>query len=86
MSKPEVPQDSLPSSLVGELRMRSGSLVLFALGLMALAENPVLAQRGRDRRGDQPAARHGWLGDLEQGKARARQSGKPLMVVLRCVP
>jgi hypothetical protein len=66
--------------------MRSGSLVLFALGLVALADAPALAQRGRDRRGDQQAARHGWLADLEQGKARARQSGQPLMVVLRCAP
>jgi hypothetical protein len=66
--------------------MRNGSLVLFALGLVALADTPALAQRGRDRRGDQEAARHGWLADLEQGKERARQSGKPLMVVLRCVP
>ena len=66
--------------------MRSGSLLLFALGLTALVDTPLLAQRGRDRRGDPQAARYGWLSDLEQGKVRARQSGKPLMVVLRCVP
>jgi hypothetical protein len=66
--------------------MRRVFLVLFVLGLMALADTPVLAQRGRDRRGGQEAARHGWLADLEQGKGSARQSGKPLMVVLRCVP
>ena len=66
--------------------MRSSSLVLFALGFVVLADAPVLAQRGRHRHGDQEAARYGWLGDLEQGNAQARQSGKPLMVVLRCVP
>jgi hypothetical protein len=32
------------------------------------------------------AAGHGWLRTLEEGKAQARTSGKPLMVVLRCEP
>jgi hypothetical protein len=54
-----------------------------ALGLLALADSSVTAQ-GR-RRGPQ-AGRNGWLSSLEQGKARARESGKPLMVVLRCQP
>jgi hypothetical protein len=62
--------------------MRRDFLALFALWLVALADGPLLAQR----RGDPEAARHGWLTDLEQANALARQSGKPVMVVLRCLP
>ena len=54
-----------------------------ALGALVLADSSALAQRGR--RGPQ-GGRYGWLGSLEQGKAQARDSGKPLMVVLRCEP
>jgi len=42
-------------------------------------------QRGM-RRGDQAAGEHGWIFNLEEGKAQARKSGKPLMVMVRCVP
>jgi hypothetical protein len=60
------------------------SAVLLALGLVALTDSPVRAQ---PRRGDQQeAARYGWLASLEEGKALAARTGKPLMVVLRCVP
>jgi hypothetical protein len=62
--------------------MKSGVLVL-ALGTLILTDASVQAQR---RRGDQDAARFGWLSNLESGKAEARKSGKPIMVVLRCVP
>ena len=61
--------------------MKSCAAVL-ALGALVLADSSALAQR---RRGPQ-GGRHGWLGSLEQGKAQARQTGKPLMVVLRCEP
>ncbi|HZY90029.1 MAG TPA: hypothetical protein VFE78_34725 [Gemmataceae bacterium] len=54
-----------------------------ALGALVLADSSALAQRGR--RGAQ-AGRNGWLNSLEQGKAQARETGKPLMVVLRCEP
>ena len=57
---------------------------LLALGLVALADTSVLAQRGR--RGGPSAGAHGWLSGLEQGQAQARQTGTPLMVVLRCQP
>jgi hypothetical protein len=49
---------------------------------VALAGGPVMAQP----RGRPPAARHGWLFSLEEGKAQAKKAGKPLMVVLRCEP
>jgi hypothetical protein len=48
-----------------------------------MAGAPVAAQ---PKGGDASALRYGWLASLEQGKAQARQSGKPLMVVVRCVP
>ena len=57
--------------------------VFLALGIVALTHTSLLAQ---PRRGDQPARAYGWIFDLEEGKALARSSGKPLMVVVRCVP
>jgi hypothetical protein len=57
-------------------------IVFLTLGLMTLANAPAPAQF---RPGD-PAAQTGWLFSLEEGKSRARASGKPLMVVIRCVP
>ena len=58
-------------------------LLVLALGMVVLADASLLAQ---PRRGDQAAAEYGWHFSLEQGKALARASGKPLMVVVRCVP
>jgi hypothetical protein len=60
-------------------------VVILALGAMALSDSPARAQRRAPRRGD-PSARYGWTFSLAEGKAQARKSGKPLMVVLRCVP
>ena len=34
----------------------------------------------------QLAVKHGWLLNYEQGRALARKTGKPLMVVFRCEP
>jgi hypothetical protein len=65
--------------------MKSGLVVALALGYVALGEGAALAQPGGPRGGEQ-GGRYGWLSSLEEGKARARQTGKPLMVVLRCVP
>jgi len=53
-----------------------------AIGLFA---SDLHAQRGLDR-GTQEAIRNGWLFDYTQGKAVAAKTGKPLMVVFRCVP
>jgi hypothetical protein len=46
----------------------------------------VLGQR-RPVAGNEPeAAQNGWLSSLDEGKREAAKTGKPLMVVFRCVP
>lgn len=60
-------------------------VTVVALGWVALAVGEGRAQF-RGPRGGDPAARYGWLPGLEDGKARARVTGKPLMVMVRCVP
>jgi hypothetical protein len=61
-----------------------GVLGLAVAGLMA---GPVSAQ-GRRGRGLSPfeLAQQGWLASYEQGQRLARQTGKPIMLVFRCVP
>jgi hypothetical protein len=59
---------------------------LLAAAIMLLGQGPAAAQfRGRDD-DDPEAPRHGWLASLSAGKERARTEGKPLMVVIRCLP
>lgn len=59
----------------------------FALTLSSAALTAAEAPaQFRGRGGEANAARYGWLSSLESGKAKARQTGKPLMVVIRCVP
>ncbi len=60
--------------------------VLLALGFVVLADASLFAQPRGGRRGDPQASRYGWLPTLAEGKAQARKSGKPLLVVIRCVP
>jgi ABC-type sugar transport system substrate-binding protein len=62
----------------------SGRSAALALGMLALSAAAASAQ-GRPFAEPQ-AARYGWLPGLEEGKAQARKAGKPLMVVIRCVP
>ncbi len=64
--------------------MRSGMAVVCALGILAGSSSTGLAQRGG--RGFDQSARYGWLSSLSAGKAEASRTGKPLMVVVRCVP
>ncbi len=66
--------------------MKSLLAVSLALGFGVLAGAPLLAQPGGGRRGEQPAWQYGWLSSLSEGKAQARKTGKPLMVVVRCAP
>ncbi len=64
--------------------MKRGVVACLALGLVALADAPLQAQPGG--RGNMQAAQFGWLSSLAAGKSEARRTGKPLMVVLRCIP
>jgi hypothetical protein len=61
--------------------VQSGLLVL---GVAALMVNPAMAQRGR--MSQSAASRNGWLSDYLHATRLARESGKPLMLVFRCVP
>ena len=65
--------------------MRGPLVAALALAGVALADAVVQAQRGRTP-GEGSAARHGWVLSLGEGQRQARATGKPLMVVLRCVP
>jgi hypothetical protein len=65
--------------------MQGGLSIFLALGFVALVDAPLLAQSSGER-GEEVAVKRGWLTTLEEGKAQARKSGKPLMVVFRCLP
>ena len=65
--------------------MRRPLVAVLALAGLALADVPAPAPRGR-RFGEAAAGRNGWLFSLREGQRLARATGKPLMVVLRCVP
>jgi hypothetical protein len=71
---------------IGDWLMKSRWIVCLALGFVALADTSAMAQPKGQGRGNPNAAKYGWLGNLEEGKSQARKSGKPLMVVVRCVP
>jgi len=56
---------------------------LLAVGLLAAAAAAQGDRFGQDRR---EAEKHGWVFNYDAAKQQARKSGRPLMVVLRCVP
>ena len=66
--------------------MKTRSAAFLALALVALTDQTLVAQAGPRRGDQQTAARYDWLASLEEGQAQARKTGRPLMVVLRCVP
>jgi hypothetical protein len=65
--------------------MRSTVVAVLALAGVALSEGSASAQRGR-RGGEREAVANGWAFSLSEGKRLAQKTGKPLMVVFRCVP
>jgi hypothetical protein len=64
--------------------MRRAMVTMAVIGLTGGFAGPASAQKGG--RGGPNAFGYGWLGSLTEGKAQARKTGKPLMVVIRCVP
>lgn len=67
--------------------MKTGLIGVVALAFAASTLTSTLAQRprlaGKDRR---QATDQRWLASLDEGFAQSRESGKPLMVVIRCQP
>jgi len=66
--------------------MKNSIAAFLAIVLVSTISDPLLAQFRNRRDGIPDAAQYGWLSSLEQGKAQAQKTGKPLMVVVRCVP
>ena len=62
--------------------MRVGHSALVILGMFAWTSAPCGAQPARELE----VLRNGWLSSLEEGRAQAKETGKPLIVVFRCVP
>jgi len=66
--------------------MKSGLFVLLALAVVVLVDAPLMAQPRGPGRGDPEAGKNGWIFSLDEGITQAEKTGKPLMVVFRCVP
>ena len=65
--------------------MRRFLLAVLTITGLALTHGAACAQREREQEG-RGAGRNGWRSSLAAGLREARQTGKPLMVVLRCEP
>jgi hypothetical protein len=65
--------------------MRSPLAAVLTVTAILLSDASAFAQRGR-RGGGFDGFRNGWQFSLRTGKELARQTGKPLMVVIRCQP
>ena len=70
---------------------RMNSLSWLAIGTLALSVSSLPAAEDRDTkvrndRSDVLALGHWIYNDLPKGVTEARQSGKPLLIVLRCIP
>jgi hypothetical protein len=70
----------------GRFPVNSVFALLLSVTVLGIAAVPVSAQRRGPRGGEEDAARYGWTFNLEAAKKSARHTGKPIMVVLRCVP
>lgn len=64
--------------------MKRCLVAFLVFAAIAWTASPCHAQKGKGKGGD--ASKYGWLSSLAEGKAQARKTGKPLMVVIRCVP
>lgn len=61
-------------------------LGFLATATLAATSSTAAAQFKGGKKGGGDGAKYGWLSSLAQGKEEARKTGKPLMVVIRCVP
>lgn len=60
-------------------------VVLTVVFIITVLAGLALAQRGRGRPSES-GAEFGWINDLAKARELAQKSGKPIMVVIRCVP
>jgi hypothetical protein len=58
--------------------MRSALVLFVAFGVATAAH--------AQQRPSQFMAKYGWLNNLDQAKAEARKTGKPIFLVFRCEP
>jgi hypothetical protein len=63
--------------------MRSLTFGLIALALSGLYPAAVSAQKGKFR---DDAEKYGWTEDLPAAMKEAKRTGKPVVVILRCIP
>lgn len=63
--------------------MRPLTVGLIALALCGQHPASVSAQKGKFHDG---AERYGWTGDLPAAMKEAKRTGKPVVVILRCIP
>ena len=63
--------------------MRLLTVGLIALALSGLSPASVSAQKGKFR---DDAERYGWTEDLPAAMKEAKRTGKPVIVILRCIP
>jgi hypothetical protein len=68
----------------GAFVIKQWTIAVLAVGIAAVGSDSSLIGQFKGSKGD--FGRSSWLGSLDQGKALARETGKPLMVVIRCVP
>lgn len=64
--------------------MKRLGIGLLVLGISVSTALPAHAQK--KGRGKDNSAQHGWMSSYGAARELARKTGKPLMVVIRCVP
>lgn len=67
--------------------MRQFAIAIATLGILASICSPTFAQRGgRFRNSEGIAFENGWIFDYAKARTLAKKTGKPMMLVFRCVP
>lgn len=62
------------------------NIAFMAVGILLAGQGDAWGQFKGGKGGKGDAGRYGWLPSIEAGRSEARRTGKPMMVVLRCVP
>ena len=67
------------------MRLIVGGVCLGMFLICLSVTNSPLATAQKGKRPDAARA-YGWLTDISSGVAESKRSGKPIMVLLRCIP